>query len=590
MQDALLNPSLGGKANSQASDSAYATTLRWAARIAWLGVVLLLLSQFLINERSIPIWDDGLMWQRYDNILLKYGYIGWNADGIHTYGLTSILFLIISVPCHLIFHNNWYHAAILTAFVGTIAFVLGLTTIIFRITDASRSFPRLILACLLSSLYFFFHQHFWELLGSGMDTPFSLLVLSGFLYSSYRMYTELRSPFKLALWAPALYLTRPDMCMFLAGVGLAFLLGSTKEHRAYAVRFGAYCAGMLAVLGVGLYLYFHSPVPLPFYAKRHGYYDETFEFYCKQYDDAVWANFRAEYGWLAITAALSAVFLFFKGGSHRWMGICLVATAGVFTWYISDHVMQVMGFYGRFYMPTVIAYVFTIALAIRYVSRPAKMLIRPQDYKGIGVVAMLGSLFMLGFQLFSAPSTLERQRVMKFGSGPLGFTFRDGFNEYFIVNGEAVWPSLDVVQKFDGDVRLASTEAGLPGAWMPNTYFVDTAGLNDTEIALHGLDGAKLLQRNLDVIYFHGSYPKMNASILNAPNFWRDYRYYHTRKERILDVAVRRDYKHFAELDAAFRKNEDENIVKNYRADQYSDLFYGRVLTDSNDLFQVADE
>jgi len=87
---------------------------------------------------------------------------------------------------------------------------------------------------------------------------------------------------------------------------------------------------------------------------------------------------------------------------------------------------------------------------------------------------------------------------------------------------------------------LASSEVGQLGFMALNKNVIDVAGLNDTEIALHGFHPDQFLDRKADLIWLpHNDYTWQRGILITAPKFLAEYDFY--PDAYIYGIAIRKD-------------------------------------------------
>jgi len=99
---------------------------------------------------------------------------------------------------------------------------------------------------------------------------------------------------------------------------------------------------------------------------------------------------------------------------------------------------------------------------------------------------------------------------------------------------------------------VAATEVGYMGAMAPRVNVIDLAGLNDSEIALHGFDAEAFLARKPDLIWMpHKDYTYQRGLLFTTPSLLRDY--------TVIDgaatygVAIRKDSAYRSQIDDAMQ-------------------------------------
>ena len=77
-------------------------TLRVCLWLVFLGCCGVVALNVLWHFSAFYAWDDAYMFTRYADNLLATGKATWNPGGEPTYGLTSVLYLAVVVPFHLL--------------------------------------------------------------------------------------------------------------------------------------------------------------------------------------------------------------------------------------------------------------------------------------------------------------------------------------------------------------------------------------------------------------------------------------------------------------------------------------------------------
>jgi hypothetical protein len=97
---------------------------------------------------------------------------------------------------------------------------------------------------------------------------------------------------------------------------------------------------------------------------------------------------------------------------------------------------------------------------------------------------------------------------------------------------------------------IAASEVGYVGAMAPQVNVIDLAGLNDSEIALHGFDAEAFLARKPDLIWMpHKDYTYQRGLLFTSPTLLRDY--------TVIDgaatygLAIRKDSAYRSQIDDA---------------------------------------
>jgi hypothetical protein len=96
---------------------------------------------------------------------------------------------------------------------------------------------------------------------------------------------------------------------------------------------------------------------------------------------------------------------------------------------------------------------------------------------------------------------------------------------------------------------VAATEVGYLGVKAPQVNIIDLAGLNDTQIALHGFNMQALLARKPDIIWMPNlEYTYQSGLMLSDPALLQQYDLYAGAAN--YGVAIRKDSPYRAQIDA----------------------------------------
>jgi hypothetical protein len=543
--------------------------LRWLWLPILMSVALLafgILTEFLGPHAYYGVWDDAYMFVRYADNLHRYGKIAWNPGGEPTYGLTSLLFLIVVAPIRRLVPHNPMLTAVLSSLLCGLAFLSLLPLLLHRFLKAGAIVKRaailLVFASLASATPDIVRHCF-----TGMDTTFVLLYLIGYLFLSLRYEN---APTRLAaigmgLYGGIAYFIRPDLMLYTTLLPLAlFVFNAGMNARRNAIL----------ILGLTLLVagsevafasvYFHSPFPLPFYAKALGLYED---FDMTRYRHAAaneFFDYVMSYRFLLLVIAADLALNFrewVRQSSPIEKGL-LIATA-LFIFYYLFCVLQIMQANQRFYYPTLPAIAFLAARsAVRLAQRLPVFLKR--DLRRLpfsaGIFLILGAwvaLWPMGLLLY-------RRAVPKLASRRLArFDVTQEYKEIYWY----YWFCLDDFSKLPNGMVMATTEVGHPAGMNPDRTIIDLAGLNDRMFAHQRFSAAVLFQTyHPDLIYMpHPDYQGMLRNLTADPTFQRDYEFFPVRKlcSAQMDVALLRGSPYYEAMrrivEVGIRKQRGQN-------------------------------
>ena len=130
-----------------------------------------------------------------------------------------------------------------------------------------------------------------------------------------------------------------------------------------------------------------------------------------------------------------------------------------------------------------------------------------------------------------------------------GRVYREDLHDY--------WPRLEAMRGMPAQLRIATTEVGLPAALYPDHVIDDIAGLNNPALVRDGLSASSLLLHcPADLIYLpHEHYAQFAGSIAGSAAFQQAYLSIPGAElHAALGVAIRRDSPYFATLAQLFGK------------------------------------
>jgi len=503
--------------------------------------------------------DDALMWQRYAmNVSHGYG-ISWNPGGPHAYGLTSTSYLLVVMGVR----------AIARAWTGPVQLALlasalsGLGWMVLSI-DMIRVALRRNARWLRSSIVVLFLVFCWfardrlvRHFVSGMDTVFVLAYLTTFLATLARYVQRPRRATLIVLLLIHTFaqLARPDLLLFtLPVVLLLTFVRPDSPSLSLRWRIGG-AATSLVVVGLtagACALYFGSAVPLPFYAKgTHLYGPEIYRKYAET-PAKEWGPFvRALAGPMILSLAGVAARLRRRRDWTCMADVALLGAAWAYLAYYRFFVLQIVPYDSRFYVPSVPVFL--------YLSVRAIALFAPNRRLGdSGASARRLRRGHVVVALAVAALTVVLMRGRLYENWPPRFRWAESVERVYAesyFSGYVV--CLDKVATLPDDVTIATTEVGFTGIMNAEKRVIDLAGLNDTEVAFHGLRPARFFAANKpDLIYLpHPDYREMLEAMLQDPTFKGEYRLFpRGALHATMDVAVKRDGPHAAVLDGIFER------------------------------------
>jgi hypothetical protein len=465
--------------------------------------------------RSPLNFDDAFMFYRYALNLRRGFGLAWNAGGGPTYGLTSVPWVLFVLPMTAL-PLSPSHALELASFSTGVAALATLSFTVWRFaaSSAGRTLP---MAAAVVVLPLALNTDFLANATTGMDTMLSLL-LNTLLVLGLLRYRE--RPSSARAWLAGLatfaaYLVRPDsgLCGLLAPALVWAGLGAGRK-RADLLPLVAAPAALIALDLLACKIYFGTALPLSFYAKTG----------------------RPYVGYMGRTAEIARLFIFLNLTSAYVALACIgvrktsaarlaafVVPALLTCLYLTT-VRQIMGSYGRFFLPL-----------LPFVAVPCVLafddFVRASESEPIPLPAwrpLLGLLVMIAAGPASpAPPLLDALHERMRSRAPVAqpALARDAAAPL----PETEWSDTvaamgSVVSRLPKGSVIAASEVGYIGAVAPEVDVIDLVGLNDTRIGLQGFSMDYVLSLRPDLIWMpHGDYTGLRAVIFGDPRLYAQY-------------------------------------------------------------------
>jgi hypothetical protein len=487
-----------------------------AVAIATVAVCAALVAAKVVVRFDLSaLWDDAYITTRYATNVLRTGRIAWNPGGEAVYGLTGPLILVLALPLEIVTRHNQALAATLTSAIAGVAAVTLMVLVLRRTVDASSGAKWgggvLVAVCIALSAT---PDHFT----SGMDTTFVIAYAALILLVFHRMEQSCsqRSAIVAGVVGGLAFWVRPDLLAYVLPVATLAVGAARRElRRAGLVALGI-CAAVLALIVLVNILYFHSPLPLPFYAKG-----------TRLYGSSIWRAYQGvastelvaflTYYWpllaIALAYGISSLRSRVRAAPLELGVLCGVLVCLYYYWRLA---LPVMYFSARFYQPTL---PFLCWLSWRAIGRLERAL-GPAAEKSH--LALLGCAGMLAAWTSLVPMLLTTLRDI---SGALIAKRVGHFDIHFHsrqAGPQSYWFRFDRFAALPDDLVIATTEVGMLGALAPDKVVLDLAGLNERSLAHGAFEAAWLFDRHPDVIYMpHPHYVEMIKAIHSSPAFDR---------------------------------------------------------------------
>jgi len=537
--DKERTPATGDQRGAASLDSLSRTFVRFTVLVALMLAALKVLDAFDVGT----VWDDAYIFQRYATNLLDGEGIRWNP-GSHepSYGLTSIAFLLPATLMNIVAGGNTTLAALLSSSVCGVVFVLLTLWLLYRHVDGP--WWARVGGVVLFTFTFALSEAPLHL-DSGMDTTFAMAFVAGYIIVAQRWHNNpsRRDAILLGVLGALSFSVRPELVAYGIGIPLVIAMLSKGQARKHGGLALLVAVGVIGAQLLFCRFYFHSPVPLPFYAKGLRIYGDNI---FKVYRGVAGTEFAAYVGhfWLLFALVLVDVTRFRhwqRSTSPVEKGI-LVASAACLLYYLS-FVLPVMGFSQRFFHPPLAALAFLAAQSLGRIARDfeAREGLFPV---AVGRAMACVALAFLWFWLLPALSE-EGKRFAEISSKR---RWRLDVHKHATRGGpRGYWFAVDEIMALPDDAVIATTEVGMPGVLAPNKRIVDLAGLNERTLAQHPFDAEWVLRQYWpDVLYMpHEHYKRMTRDLKTSAAF-KNYELFSKRTLKTqFGMAVRKNSKHY---------------------------------------------
>lgn len=546
--------------NQAASSRVAPRVEKWLNGGFWLafGCCCLIIALKVLSRFGVAsVWDDSFMFGRYAGNFLNSGKLAWNPGGPATYGLTSNLFLVIVIPLRFLLGDRPGLMGVLSSLVGGAALLVLLPYLLLsfgRHQVVTKAVILLVFIAFASEL-----NHFEVHISSGMDTTFALTYLTGYIFI-WKSHQKTNSRAKIALlgvMGGLAFEVRPDLMLYTLLIPLAVLIfaATTTIRRTTLAILGITLAVLSGVLVLNT-VYFHSTLPLPFYAKSLRIYGDSFQ---TAYSDTARSelfDFLGAYWFLFALIAVGIVFNL----KTRWqkvsgleVGLGLATT--LFLLYYLMWAIPIMGFVQRFYYPTLPALVWLAARSAGssvdkiapLLKRWSRNITRRQQLTSAAVG--LGEVVVILFCGVAAFTYVPTNLNAAIEAHTLGhFKVAENYKTLWYPD---IWYRLDQFSALPDDLVMAATEVGYPVAMNPHKTLIDLAGLNETAFAHQQFSSDLLFSKyQPDLIYMpHPDYKVMLADLTHNQYFQQHYEYFAPGQiKATIGVAIRRDSKYYQQM------------------------------------------
>lgn len=495
---------------------------------------------FFLIEQINTKFDDAYMFIRYAVNFLNGHGIAWNPDGIQTYGVTSLLYLLVIIT------GRWlFPLAGDGAVLSVSSFVIGLLVLVAVTAGSIKAatseffrkyrllFPVFATIVLMSSDHYRLHSV------SGMDTTLSILCNTLLIVATIAWVGK-PSRFSLTQLVIASYvcfLTRPDTLVYAILFPIMYGWFFLHEERIRTLsQFGLAIAAMLLLDMLAKFWIFGDPLPLPFYTKSAGYLDGYRDGSTWNPVSYLFIFFKEMFPFIVI--------LVFSATKKSWRLILAFFVPVILTLAYFFSVTQIMGFWARYYFPALPFFAMGSFMVLdQRLHDPIPRL--SLNFTIRGAVAILTAVFLFLPVSQSVMETVYESRLM-----PVPRIYKSAISRE--LDGKFTklgwWTSItamaEISSQLPAGTHIAMSEYGFVGAKSPQIYIIDLIGLNDPVFAHSGFSSEELFRRNPDIIWFPPpAYTKTVALIQDDPTLLAEYDYYPGAFDT--GLAVRRGSGHY---------------------------------------------
>jgi len=524
----------------------------WCRRALYACFVASLALVYLSTSQQ-GLWEDGYFVKRFAYNFWHHGSFSWNVDDGPVYGMTSQTLQVIGALVYVLAPQHLVLGLKLVLYAALVATLLVLSKSVRHAArdDSSSAAAALdpaagVMLCAVGLSVSLIVQ----VVLMGLETALALLMVALAILAIQRSHGTRGGSLKIVLATLGVYVTRPD-AVLIPGVLLAaqWLLAWREQRSAASVSTSlrlltatliAIAVGLGALLGL-FYLYYGTPLPLPFYIKTHGLSTQS---------AAHIQTFALEKLKNALGAAFFALpFLFVAAHARVRFVALLVASALVFCGYHYFATIETMGYLSRFYLPGLVPIFAAAGIAYRdYLVRRRWLVTGVAYATWIGAFLWLKSLD----EAMRIPHLLERSLEMPVlvATGVLLFAPRRWLEPSaalvglcLLVGSACVYPLPELALLDDETMLLAQirprvvfrgleqlrsklepkavfhTDMGAPGVLLPEARVVDLDGLLNEDITLRGASFNALCEKDQPEAIFvpNSTYPELREEVLSSP-------------------------------------------------------------------------
>lgn len=525
------------------------SSYRKAVFVPILLIVSLVLGLMIfLRFSSLSIWDDAYIFVRYAHNFAVSGHLSWNPDGIPTYGLTSLAYLIPIISLHMLFPQQAAFVLICASFLCGCACFIGMIALLRRLIPDKTQFWFVLVFGAISGIVAAedISVHFT----SGMDTTFAMLMITIWLAVLYFS----QKTWLIGATGALLFLVRPDLLLIVGSVCAIGLLSS--DSRRIAGQITLIFLAVMALQVIFTSAYFHSALPLPFYAKRFGIYGEQFYGF---YSNSAWGYFVAflqtyPYVWILVLLAFVSSFR-----QWAWQDKGLLAGIVLFCIYHVLFVVPIMGFHQRFFYPILPALWLLSAKGLIHLLSFVPIRLR-DSLANYPLPILILPLLLIPAFVNPLPFVTTLVQFASVNKPPASIILNFDTWSAYDARYSSNWYHLKQVEELPDEVVIATTEVGMVGAVNLRKSIIDLAGLNEPEFAFEGFSADVLFSETYRPDWLYMPFPHYEAmwqAIYEHPFFREHYDYYPADiLGTDMGVAIYRDSPHYFELQKVMIQDE----------------------------------
>jgi hypothetical protein len=474
-------------------------------------------------------FDDAWMFLRYA-VRVRQGLgLSWNLDGIHTYGMTSLLWqFVVLAGSYLPMQPGPLLYTLSYAFSG-----VALVTVAVAVSRNARGPLRFVpYSFLLTALPLVTNTIFQFNSLNGMETMLAAALIAATAGLTVAQTRALRgvegAGWLTGVTAGLAYLTRPESALPVVAMVVLITRWRNREQRLSAFRTLGVLFGIAIITAACCKVYFGSYVPLSFYLKsQHAYRGYA----------SRWYPVMMAFQFLQMFWPFLITTVIFCRRSDRRMVVAMLGSLAITMSYLCT-VTQIMGGVVRYFIPY-----FPLCVI------PALLLTDERLREGGTFRSIFRTPQVVGASLVFVIAVVTPRQVVDWLEwyaepvlrySPVEATTADKLTLPSVNYWDAIEGVAALANGMPAGGTLASSEVGQLGYMALDKNLIDVAGLNDTEIALQGFHPDQFLDRKADLIWLpHDDYTWQRGILITSPKFLAEYDFYPGAYD--YGIAIRKD-------------------------------------------------